>query len=165
GATALNECVPKALALLAPEDRPLVTHQAGTRQIEALKQAYAQAGVTGELLPFIEDMAARYAEADLVICRSGALTVAELAAVGVASVLVPFPHAVDDHQTGNARFLADAGAACLLPQTELNPQRLAALLQEMNRVRLLEMASMARGLARADATAEVAELCASLAKA
>ena len=80
-------------------------------------------------------------------------------------MLVPFPHAVDDHQTGNARFLADAGAARLLPQTELNPQRLAALLQEMNRVRLLEMASMARGLARADATAEVAELCASLAKA
>jgi UDP-N-acetylglucosamine--N-acetylmuramyl-(pentapeptide) pyrophosphoryl-undecaprenol N-acetylglucosamine transferase len=165
GAAALNDCVPKALALLAPEDRPVVTHQAGTRQIEALKAAYADAGVVGELLPFIDDMAARYAGADLVICRSGALTVAELAAVGVASVLVPFPHAVDDHQTGNARFLADAGAAHLLPQTELNPQRLAALLQEMNRERLLEMASVARGLARADATEKVADLCASLAKA
>ena len=108
-------------------------------------------------------MAARYASADLVICRAGALTVAELAAVGVASVLVPFPHAVDDHQTGNARFLADAGGAVLLPQTELTPQRLAALLQEMNRERLLAMATKARGCARPDATARVADVCAGLA--
>jgi UDP-N-acetylglucosamine--N-acetylmuramyl-(pentapeptide) pyrophosphoryl-undecaprenol N-acetylglucosamine transferase len=91
GAAALNEAMPKALALLAPEDRPLVTHQAGTKQIEALRAGYQAAGVSGELLPFIDDMAARYAGADLVICRAGALTVAELAAVGVASVLVPFP--------------------------------------------------------------------------
>ncbi len=163
GAAALNEAMPRALALLAPEDRPQVTHQAGSKQIEALKAAYQAAGVSGELLPFIDDMAERYAAADLVICRSGALTVAELAAVGVASVLVPFPHAVDDHQTGNARFLADAGAAVLLPQTELTPQRLAALLQEMNRACLLGMAEKARGRARPDATARVADVCAGLA--
>ena len=163
GAAALNDAMPKALALLDPEQRPQVTHQAGTRQIEALKASYAAAGVDGELLPFIDDMAARYADADLVICRSGALTVAELAAVGVASVLVPFPHAVDDHQTGNARFLADAGAAVLLPQTELSPQRLAALLQDMNRERLLDMAGKARQCARPDATARVADVCAGLA--
>ena len=164
GAAALNEAMPQALALLAPEARPLVTHQAGTRQIEALRAGYQAAGVSGELLPFIDDMAARYAGADLVICRAGALTVAELAAVGVASVLVPFPHAVDDHQTGNARFLADAGAAILLPQTELTPQRLAALLQETTRERLLAMAEKARSCARPDATSRVADLCASLAR-
>lgn len=164
GAAALNEAMPKALALLAPEDRPLVTHQAGTRQIEALRAGYQAAGVGGELLPFIDDMAARYAGADLVICRAGALTVAELAAVGVASVLVPFPHAVDDHQTGNARFLADAGAAILLPQTELTPQRLAALLQDMTRERLLTMAEKARSCAKPDATARVADVCAGLAR-
>ncbi|MBL8458332.1 MAG: undecaprenyldiphospho-muramoylpentapeptide beta-N-acetylglucosaminyltransferase [Zoogloea sp.] len=162
GAAALNEAMPQALALLAPEDRPQVTHQAGSKQIDALKAAYQAAGVSGELLPFIDDMAERYASADLVICRSGALTVAELAAVGVASVLVPFPHAVDDHQTGNARFLADADAAVLLPQTELTPQRLAALLHEMNRPRLLAMAEKARGRARPDATGRVADVCASL---
>lgn len=160
GATVLNDVMPRALALLAPADRPQVTHQAGSKQIEALKAAYQAAGVSGELLPFIDDMAERYADADLVICRSGALTVAELAAVGVASVLVPFPHAVDDHQTGNARFLADAGAAVLLPQTELTPQRLAELLHELNRERLLEMAVKARVQARPDATARVADVCA-----
>lgn len=163
GAAALNEAVPKALALLAPHERPLVTHQAGTKQIDALRVAYKAAGAEGELLPFIDDMAERYGSADLVICRAGALTVAELAAVGVASVLVPFPHAVDDHQTGNARFLADAGAAVLLPQTELTPQRLATLLHEMNRARLLDMAEKARGCARPDATARVADVCAGLA--
>lgn len=160
GATVLNDVMPRALALLALADRPQVTHQAGSKQIEALKAAYQAAGVSGELLPFIDDMAERYADADLVICRSGALTVAELAAVGVASVLVPFPHAVDDHQTGNARFLADAGAAVLLPQTELTPQRLAELLHELNRERLLEMAVTARAQARPDATARVADVCA-----
>ena len=164
GAAALNEAMPKALALLAREGRPLVTHQAGTKQIEALRAGYQAAGVIGELLPFIDDMAARYAGADLVICRAGALTVAELAAVGVASVLVPFPHAVDDHQTGNARFLADAGAAILLPQTELTPQRLAALLRDMTRERLLTMAEKARSCAKPDATARVADVCAGLAR-
>jgi UDP-N-acetylglucosamine--N-acetylmuramyl-(pentapeptide) pyrophosphoryl-undecaprenol N-acetylglucosamine transferase len=163
GAAALNETVPQALALLDPAARPQVTHQAGTKQIDALRAGYQAAGVEGELLPFIEDMADRYADADLVICRAGALTVAELAAAGVASVLVPYPHAVDDHQTGNARFLAEAGAAVLMPQTELTPQRLAALLQQMNRERLLAMAVKARGCAKPDATARVADVCAGLA--
>lgn len=163
GAAALNDVMPKALALLAPAERPQVTHQAGTKQIDALRAAYKTAGVEGELLPFIDNMAERYGAADLVICRSGALTVAELAAVGVASVLVPFPHAVDDHQTGNARFLADADGAVLLPQTELTPQRLATLLQETNRARLLDMAEKARGCAKPDATARVADVCAGLA--
>lgn len=163
GAAALNEVMPQALAAMTPEERPVVTHQAGTRQIDALRTAYAAAGVEGELLPFIDDMANRYASADLVICRAGALTVAELAAAGVASVLVPYPHAVDDHQTGNARFLADAGAAVLMPQTELTPHRLAALLRDMNRERLLAMAEKARACAKPDATARVADVCARLA--
>ena len=109
-------------------------------------------------------MAAAYAGADLVICRAGALTGAELAAAGVASVLVPFPHAVDDHQTGNARFLADAGAALLLPQTELDATSLAALLRALDRARLLDMAQRARGLARPGAAAEVADICAAIAR-
>lgn len=162
GAAALNDALPKALALLNAAERPQVTHQAGAKQIEALKAAYRAAGVAGELLPFIDDMAARYAAADLVICRAGALTVAELAAVGVASVLVPYPHAVDDHQTGNARFLADAGAAVLMPQAELTPHRLADLLRAMTRQQLQDMAVKARACAKPDATERVAEVCAGL---
>jgi len=108
-------------------------------------------------------MAAAYAAADLVICRAGALTVAELAAAGVASLLVPFPHAVDDHQTGNARFLAARGAAYLLPQPELTPERLAGILVSLDRDRLLQMAGHARALARPQAAAQVAEVCATLA--
>ena len=163
GAAALNETVPQALARLEPEARPIVVHQAGERQIEALRAAYARVQVEGELRPFIDDMAAAYAEADLVICRAGALTVAELAAAGVASLLVPFPHAVDDHQTGNARFLADRGAAYLLPQTELSPDRLAGILSSLDRGRLLNMAEHARALAKPLAAAAVAHVCAELA--
>ncbi|NSL56429.1 undecaprenyldiphospho-muramoylpentapeptide beta-N-acetylglucosaminyltransferase [Uliginosibacterium aquaticum] len=162
GAQALNTVVPRALALLPPGERPLITHQSGANQIEALRAAYAEAGVEGELLPFIDNMAQRYAEADLVICRSGALTVAELAAAGVASVLVPFPHAVDDHQTGNARFLSERDAAILMPQSELTAQGLAGWLARVSRERLLEMARAARSCARPQAAAEVAELCAHL---
>ena len=164
GATALNEIVPQALALIDPANRPAVTHQSGSKQIHALRAHYAKAGVAAELLPFIDDMAARYADADLVICRAGALTVAELAAAGVGSVLIPFPFAVDDHQTRNAQFLADAGAAVLVPQRELTPASLAALMRSMTRERLLEMAQKARGLAKPDATRVVAEACAALAK-
>lgn len=159
GAQALNDAVPRALTLLAPEERPRVTHQSGAKQIDALRAAYAVAGLEAELLGFIDDMAARYAAADLVICRAGALTVAELAAAGVASVLVPFPHAVDDHQTGNARFLAEAGAAILLPQPELTPEKLAALLRELTRDKLAAMAEKARALAKPEATRAVAEIC------
>lgn len=158
GAKVLNDTVPEALALLG-EERPLVIHQAGTAQIDALKASYAKAGVAGDLRPFIEDMAQAYADADLVICRAGALTVAELAAAGVGSVLVPLPHAVDHHQTGNARFLADAGAAYLLPQSDLTAQTLAGILRDLERTRLLDMARAARALARPDAAEEVAGIC------
>ena len=163
GAAALNAAVPQALARLAPEQRPVVVHQAGERQLDALREAYAKAGVEAEQRAFIDDMAAAYGAADLVICRAGALTVAELAAAGVASLLVPFPHAVDDHQTGNARFLAARGAAYLLPQPELTPERLAGILVSLDRGRLLQMAEHARALARPQAAAQVAEVCATLA--
>jgi UDP-N-acetylglucosamine--N-acetylmuramyl-(pentapeptide) pyrophosphoryl-undecaprenol N-acetylglucosamine transferase len=163
GAKALNETVPRALALLPVAARPIVTHQSGAQHVEALKQAYATAGIPADTPYFIDDMAAAYAQADLAVCRAGATTVAELAAAGVPSVLVPFPHAVDDHQTTNARFLSDAGAAVLLPQGELTPERLAALLAELDRKRLLGMASRARSLGRPDATAAVARACMELA--
>lgn len=159
GAQALNEMVPQALALLPADQRPAVTHQAGARHMEQLQRNYAQAGVQGELLAFIDDMAARYAQADLVICRAGALTVAELAAAGVGSVLVPFPHAVDDHQTHNAKFLADAQAAVLIQQRDLSPRKLADLLAGFTREKLLDMAKRARALAKADAGAIVAAAC------
>jgi UDP-N-acetylglucosamine--N-acetylmuramyl-(pentapeptide) pyrophosphoryl-undecaprenol N-acetylglucosamine transferase len=162
GAQALNECVPKAIALLEP--RPSVVHQSGEKNYAALRAAYAAAGVQGELTPFIDDVARRYAEADLVICRAGAMTVAELSAGGVASVLVPYPHAVDDHQTANARYLADQGAAILLPQTDLTPEKLAALLRTLERPRLLEMARKARGLGKPHAARIVAERCMELAR-
>ena len=163
GAAVLNETVPQALLRLPAEQRPTVVHQAGERQIEALRAAYARAQVEGELRPFIDDMAAAYADADLVICRAGALTVAELAAAGVASLLVPFPYAVDDHQTGNARFLADRAGAYLLPQSELTPERLAGILASLDRGRLLQMAENARALAKPLAAVAVANACAELA--
>jgi UDP-N-acetylglucosamine--N-acetylmuramyl-(pentapeptide) pyrophosphoryl-undecaprenol N-acetylglucosamine transferase len=159
GAQALNEVVPQALALIDPSRRPAVTHQAGAKHLDTLRANYATADVQAQTVAFIEDMAARYSEADLVICRAGALTVSELAAAGVASVLVPFPHAVDDHQTYNARFLADAGAAVLVQQRELSPRRLADLLIGFTREKLLEMAVRARALAKPDAAAAVAAVC------
>jgi UDP-N-acetylglucosamine--N-acetylmuramyl-(pentapeptide) pyrophosphoryl-undecaprenol N-acetylglucosamine transferase len=164
GAQALNESVPKALALMAAPERPAVTHQAGEKHLEALRANYAAAKVEGELVAFIEDMARRYAEADLVICRAGAMTVAELAAGGVASVLVPYPHAVDDHQTANARFLADQGAAILLRQKDLSPEGLAKLLRSLDRDALLAMARKARALGKPDAARVVADRCAALAE-
>ena len=163
GAKALNDTVPRALALIPAATRPVVTHQSGAQHLEALKAAYAAAGVQADARAFIDDMAAAYAGADLAICRAGATTVAELAAAGVPSVLVPFPHAVDDHQTRNARFLSDAGAAALVPQSELAPERLAALLARFDRAHLLEMASRARALGRPDATRSVAQACMELA--
>jgi UDP-N-acetylglucosamine--N-acetylmuramyl-(pentapeptide) pyrophosphoryl-undecaprenol N-acetylglucosamine transferase len=164
GAAALNEIVPKAIALLPGSERPVVTHQSGARHLEALRANYAAAGVAATAVAFIEDMAAAYAAADLVVCRAGATTVAELAAAGVASLLVPFPFAVDDHQTANARYLADAGAGLLVPQRELTPQRLAELLGGLDRTRLAAMAERARALGRPDAAAAVARVCAELAR-
>jgi UDP-N-acetylglucosamine--N-acetylmuramyl-(pentapeptide) pyrophosphoryl-undecaprenol N-acetylglucosamine transferase len=164
GAAALNERVPKALALLSPAARPQVTHQAGERHIDALRAAYVTAGVTAECVAFIDDMARRYESADLVVCRSGATTVAELAAVGLGSVLVPFPFAADDHQVDNARTLADSGAAEMILQHDLTPERLANWLLAATRERLLTMAVAARTLRKADATPRVADICIAVAE-
>lgn len=162
GAQALNDALPKALALLSP--RPQVVHQSGERHLGALRKNYAAAGVEGELVAFIDDMAHRYAEADLVVCRAGAVTVAELSAGGMASILVPFPHAVDDHQSANARFLEGRGAAILLPQPLLTPDKLAALLGSLDRVKLLDMARKARALGKPEAARVVAQRCRELAR-
>ncbi len=159
GAQALNDVVPLALRLVPEDRRPQVIHQSGAKHLDALRQSYQQAGVSAQAIAFIDDIAAQYARADLVICRAGALTVSELAAAGVASILVPFPHAVDDHQTHNARFLVEAGAALLVQQRELSPRRLADLLLGLTRERLLEMANRARGVAKPGATAAVADVC------
>jgi len=164
GAQALNDAVPKALGLMAESERPSVTHQSGDKHLESLRLNYSNAKVEGYLVAFIEDMARAYAEADLVICRAGAMTIAELSAAGAASVLVPFPHAVDDHQTANARFLAEKAAAILLPQHELSPETLSTLLRSLDRKRLLEMASKARGLGKPDATRMVADRCVEMAR-
>ncbi|HEY0665788.1 MAG TPA: undecaprenyldiphospho-muramoylpentapeptide beta-N-acetylglucosaminyltransferase [Gallionella sp.] len=165
GAQAINEALPDALALLPEDCRPQVTHQTGKRHFEAVQQRYQQLGVQAEIRPFLDDMAHRYAEADLVICRSGALTVAELAAAGVASLLIPFPFAVDDHQTHNARFLSERGAAMQVAQSELTAEKLARLLGELDREELLKMAVQARGAAKADAAREVAYICKTMAEA
>jgi UDP-N-acetylglucosamine--N-acetylmuramyl-(pentapeptide) pyrophosphoryl-undecaprenol N-acetylglucosamine transferase len=157
GAQALNESVPRALALMT--DRPQVVHQAGEKHLEALNKHYRDARVRGELVAFIDDMARRYAEADLVICRAGAVTIAELSAGGMPSILVPFPHAVDDHQTANAKFLADHGAAILIQQRELSPRKLADLIGSLDRAKLLEMARKARALGKPDAARVVAQRC------
>jgi UDP-N-acetylglucosamine--N-acetylmuramyl-(pentapeptide) pyrophosphoryl-undecaprenol N-acetylglucosamine transferase len=162
GAQALNEAMPKAISLL--QDRPIVVHQAGEKHLDSLKKNYAEASVDGELLAFIDDMARRYAEADLVICRAGAVTIAELSAGGMASILVPFPHAVDDHQTANAKFLADRGAAILIQQKELSPEKLAELIRSLDRPKLLDMAKKARALGKPDAARVVAQRCMQLAE-
>ena len=164
GAQALNEVLPQALALLPPEQRPQVTHQSGARQIDALRAHYAAAGVQADLVPFIDDMARAYAEADLVICRAGATTVTELAAIGAAALLVPFPHAVDDHQTANARFLVEQGAGWLLPQSELTPRALADMLQKTERPALLACAQKAKRLQKTEAVDALVAACEELAK-
>ncbi|KAF0206561.1 MAG: UDP-N-acetylglucosamine--N-acetylmuramyl-(pentapeptide) [Gallionellaceae bacterium] len=164
GAQAINEALPKALAMLSEQERPNVLHQTGKKHFEAVQKLYEQAGVSVDVRPFLDDMANQYANADVVICRAGALTIAELAAAGVASVLIPFPFAVDDHQTHNARFLSEHGAAVLLPQKELSAEKLAQLLCDLKREKLLTMAQAARSLAKPEATAQVAKVCAELAE-
>ena len=163
GAAALNEIIPQGMARLTAEELPQIVHQAGEKHLDALKANYAAAGVPAHCVAFIDDMAGAYEWADLVICRAGALTVAELAAAGVASILVPYPHAVDDHQTGNARFLVNVGGAFLLPQTDMTPDSIA-LIRNYSRGQLQEMAEKARRLAKPDATADVAALCGEIAK-
>jgi len=164
GAAALNELVPQAVAQLPEAARPVVRHQSGAKHLDVLQANYAAAGVHGECLAFIEDMAAALAWADVVICRAGALTVAEIAASGSAALFVPFPYAVDDHQTANARFLTDQGAAWLMQQKDLDAAKLAEWLGGLTREALLERAEKARDLAKPEATASVARVVKELAK-
>lgn len=164
GAKALNDTVPQALALIPPEQRPQVRHQSGAKQMQALQASYAAAEVQAELTPFIDDTASAYAQADLVICRAGASTVTELAAVGAAAIYVPFPHAVDDHQTTNARFVVDAGGGWVVQQTALSPEKLAHMIQNMQRSTLLETAQKAKMMQKTEATAAVVAACQELAR-
>ena len=165
GALALNQTVPEALSLLTDDLKPEVLHQAGKRTFETASKAYKDAGVDAEVTEYIEDMAAVYEWADLVICRAGAMTISELAAAGVASVLVPFPHAVDDHQTANAHYLSDSGAALLCHQSEMTAESLAKELELLlsDRNKIAEMSNKARALAKPDATEQVADYCMQLA--
>jgi len=161
GALALNEIVPAALALLPQDSRPVVRHQAGQRTLDAARTAYEKHGIDAELSPYIEDMAEAYAWADLVICRAGALTVAELSAAGLPAIFVPYPSAVDDHQTANAQPMANAGAAAVVQQSELSDVSLAGLLKNWlgNREALLERAMKSRSLAHPDALRRITTLC------
>lgn len=161
GAQVLNETVARSVAMLPPETRPAIRHQAGERTLQAARNAYEQAGVAADVTPFIENMAQAYGWADLAVCRSGALTVSELAAAGMGSVLVPYPYAVDDHQTGNARYLSEVDAARLLPQEDLSAESLAQVLGELlgDSRRLLAMAENARSRAQPQAAERIAAAC------
>ena len=162
GARILNETVPQALAQLPPDLAVAVRHQTGRDHSESTRRGYAALGLdTDGVAPYIDDMAEAYGWADLILCRAGALTISEICSAGIAAILVPYPHAVDDHQTANARYVSGTGAAVLLPQAELDAPRLAALLTELarDRGRLLGMAELARRQARPEATAEVGGFC------
>lgn len=162
GAQVLNRIVPQGMGMIDAGERPQIVHQAGEKHLEELKANYAEAGVHAHCVAFIEDMAGAYAWADIVICRAGALTVAELAVAGVPAIFVPFPHAVDDHQTGNAKFLVNVGGAFLLPQDQLTPESVA-LIKNYSRGQLKQMAELARSMARPDATETVARICTEIA--
>jgi UDP-N-acetylglucosamine--N-acetylmuramyl-(pentapeptide) pyrophosphoryl-undecaprenol N-acetylglucosamine transferase len=164
GAKALNDAMPLALAMLPAGQRPVVTHQSGKKNIDALRANYAQAGVEAEVLDFIDDMPRRYAEADLVICRAGAITVSELTAAGVASVLVPLLVSTTTHQRDNAQWMEKQNAAIHLPQSELSAQGLAELLQNMTRERCKQMAEAAYAQGRRDANAAIADVLEKLVK-
>ena len=169
GARAINDCVPRALALWPAETRPIVTHQTGQANLAAVQQAYKDAGVElgegrGELLPFIDDMAAQLAQADLIVCRAGAVTVSELCAAGLPAVLVPLVVSTTSHQRDNAKFMAQHGAAIHLPQQDLSAQGLHDLLRGLDRATLLNMAEKARGLARPRAASRVADEIESMVK-
>ena len=162
GAKALNEIVPRALSALPKEMVVDVVHQSGEATLKLAQKTYEATAVEAHVVPFIEDMAGAYEWADLIICRSGALTIAEVSAAGLASILVPFPYAVDDHQTANAHYLAENGAAILAKQAELKPEDLANVLSALigNREQLLQMSEKARALAKPNATQAVAAICA-----
>jgi UDP-N-acetylglucosamine--N-acetylmuramyl-(pentapeptide) pyrophosphoryl-undecaprenol N-acetylglucosamine transferase len=164
GAQALNEFIPKAIATMPEAKRPKIIHQAGVKHIDALNENYKKVGVVADTRAFIEDMASIYAWADFVICRSGALTVAEVSAVGLGSLLVPFPHAVDDHQTTNALYLVESGAALLVQQKDLAVETLAGIISGLGREECLSMAVKAKSLGKPNATADVATVCMEIAK-
>jgi UDP-N-acetylglucosamine--N-acetylmuramyl-(pentapeptide) pyrophosphoryl-undecaprenol N-acetylglucosamine transferase len=159
GAQALNQIVPRALAMLPADERPVVIHQSGESQIAALKANYAQAGVQAECVPFIQDMAQAFAEADLVIARGGASTVTEIAAIGAAAWFVPFPHAVDDHQRHNAEFLSQAGGAWTTVQTEFTPEKVVEVLRNTRRPVLQAMAQQAQLKAQTQAVPALVAAC------
>ena len=159
GARALNTIVPQALALIPPESRPIVIHQSGAKQIDELRANYHTAGVVATLTPFIDDTASAFADADLIVCRAGASTVTEIAAVGAAALFVPFPSAVDDHQTSNARFLVERGAGWQIAQHDLTPSRLADLLQKTERTVLLAIGLKAKTMQKTEATARMVAAC------
>lgn len=161
GAQALNTRVPQALAQLPAAQRPDVRHQCGAKHADAARKAYADAGVAASVEPFIDDMAAAYAWADLVVCRAGALTLAEVAAAGLGAILVPFPHAVDDHQTRNGEAFVAAGAAVLVPEAQADAATLARELGRLiaDRALLVQMAQAARTLAKPDAASAIADVC------
>ncbi|MDK4649986.1 undecaprenyldiphospho-muramoylpentapeptide beta-N-acetylglucosaminyltransferase [Kingella kingae] len=158
GAQALNQIVPTALALLPESQRPHITHQSGRGNLEQVQAAYQQANVSAECVEFVHDMTVVYRDADMLICRAGALTIAELTAAGVGALLVPFPQAVDDHQTANARHMVSANAGLLLPQHQLNAENLANILQQLNREQCLQWATQARTLALPNSADDVADL-------
>ena len=159
GAKALNSVVPQALALIPIEKRPVVTHQSGRKQIEELRANYRAEGVVATLTPFIDDTATSFADADLIICRAGASTVTEIAAVGAAALFVPFPSAVDDHQTSNARFLVEQGAGWQIAQSELTPQILANMLQNTERAALVNIGLQAKMMQKIEAVAHIVTAC------
>ena len=162
GAKTLNDVVPRALALMPAENRPVVTHQSGQKNIEELQANYAAVAVQAELKPFIDNIAQSLAETDLVICRAGASTVTEIAALGVAAVFVPLPSAVDDHQTTNAKFLVEQGGGWIVRQQDLTPERLARMLQKADRITLMKTAINARAMAKLGATEHLVAACASI---
>ena len=159
GAKALNTIVPQALSLIPAGQRPIVTHQSGAKQIEALRANYSAAGVEATLTPFIDDTASAFADADLVICRAGASTVTEIAAVGAAALFVPFPSAVDDHQTSNAKFLVQQGAGWQIAQSELTPRVLADMLQKTERLALVNIGLQAKNMQKTEATVRIVAAC------
>lgn len=159
GAKSLNDIVPKALAMIDKNKRPIVIHQSGEKQIEELKKNYEEANVEAELTPFINNTAKAFAEADIIIARAGASTVTEIAAIGAATIFVPFPHAVDDHQTFNAKFLSDNEGGILIQQKDLNAEKLAEIMQSLDREKLLELANKAYDKRKTEAVNLMVEYC------
>lgn len=164
GAQAINQILPETIACIPPSERPEIYHQTGKKHLEATQKCYAEYQIQGNIVDFIEDMAKAYAWADLIICRAGAMTLAEICSVGIGSILVPFPYAVDDHQTHNATYLSKAGAAILAPQNNLRSETLAEQLKDFskNRVKLLSMAKAAYELRIENATSQVVNQCKAL---